>query len=122
MDFIWVILSLIGVLGLFFLLIYGLNKLNKKIGVVTGSKMRVLDRVTVGRDGMLFVVSVGGKLILMSSTSQHIEKICDLEMSPEEYAAQLQATNGEAVSFSTIFASMMNKNKTNDSDEADYHD
>ena len=66
MDIIWVIFSLIGVLGLFFLLIYGLNKLNKKIGIVSGSKMRVLDRVNIGRDGMIMVVSVAGKLMLIS--------------------------------------------------------
>ncbi len=111
MDLIWVIISLIGVLGLFFLLIYGLNKLNKKIGVVSGSKMRIIDRVNIGRDGMIFVVSVGGKLMLLSATAQHIEKICDLDMTPEEYSRQLQQDSAQAqANFASVFASMMSRN------------
>ncbi len=120
MDLIWVIFSLIGILGLFFLLIYGLNKLNKKIGVISGSKMRILDRVTIGRDGMIFVVSVGGKLMLLSATSQHIEKICDLDMSPEEYSAQLRQDSQQLqTNFATVFASVMNRNKEEPDSEKD---
>lgn len=112
MDLIWVIFSLIGILGLFFLLIYGLNKLNKKIGVISGSKMRILDRVTIGRDGMIFVVSVGGKLMLLSATSQHIEKICDLDMTAEEYTAQLREDSQQLQNnFAAVFASVMKRNK-----------
>ncbi len=111
LDLIWVILSLIGVLGLFFLLLYGLNKLNKKISVVSGSKMRILDRVTIGRDGMILVVSVGGKLMLLSATSQHIEKLCDLDMTPEEYSLQLQQDSAVAqANFASVFASLMKRN------------
>ena len=109
MDLIWVIVSLIGVLGLFFLLIYGLHKLNRKIGVVSGSKMRILDRVNIGRDGMIFVVSVAGKLMLLSATSQHIEKICDLDMTPEEYTIQLQQDSSQT-GFSSILASVITRN------------
>lgn len=120
MDLIWVVLSLIGVLGLFFLLIYGLNKLNKKIGVISGSKMRILDRVTIGRDGMIFVVSVGGKLMLLSATSQHIEKICDLDMSPEEYSLQLQQDSAQAqANFASVFASVIKRNSGKQDPEKD---
>ncbi len=120
MDLIWVILSLIGVLGLFFLLIYGLNKLNKKIGVISGSKMRILDRVTIGRDGMIFVVSVGGKLMLLSATAQHIEKICDLDMSPEEYSLQLQQDSAQAqANFASVFASVIKRNSEKQDPEKD---
>lgn len=111
MDIIWVIFSLIGVLGLFFLLIYGLNKLNKKIGIVAGSKMRVLDRVTIGRDGVIMVVSVAGKLMLISATSQHIEKLCELDMTPEEYVQQLQSDAEQTkTNFSSVLASVMSRN------------
>ncbi len=116
MDLFWVILSLIGVLGLFFLLIYGLNKLNKKIGVISGSKMRILDRITIGRDGMIFVVSVCGRLMLLSATAQHIEKICDLDMTPEEYTQQLQNDAAQTqANFASIFASAMSR-KTAETD------
>ena len=57
MDILWVVFSLIGVLGLFFVLIYALRKLNRGISVMSGGKMRIIDRVSVGRDGMLLVVS-----------------------------------------------------------------
>ncbi len=111
MDIIWVIFSLIGVLGLFFLLIYGLNKLNKKVGVISGSKMRVLDRVTIGRDGMIMVVSVAGKLMLLSATSQHIEMLCELDMTPEEYMQQLQNDAQQTRNnFSAVLASVMSRN------------
>ena len=120
MDLIWVVLSLIGILGLFFLLIYGLNKLNKKIGVISGSKMRILDRVTIGRDGMIFVVSVGGKLMLLSATSQHIEKICDLDMSPEEYSLQLQQDSAQAqANFASVFASVIKRDSGKQDPEKD---
>ena len=120
MDLIWVFISLIGILGLFFLLIYGLNKLNKKIGVISGSKMRILDRVTIGRDGMIFVVSVCGKLMLLSATSQHIEKICDLDMSPEEYSMQLrQDAEQTQANFASVFASIMTRNTEKSDPEKD---
>lgn len=123
MDLIWVIISLIGVLGLFFLLIYGLNKLNKKIGVVSGSKMRILDRVTIGRDGMIFVVSVGGKLMLLSATAHHIEKICDLDMTPEEYISQLREDSAQAqANFASVFTSIMSRNNGNSDPEKENND
>ena len=123
MDLIWVIISLIGVLGLFFLLIYGLNKLNKKIGVVSGSKMRILDRVTIGREGMIFVVSVGGKLMLMSATAQHIEKLCDLDMTPEEYISQLQNDSAQAqANFASVFTSVMSRNNGGSNPEKENND
>lgn len=120
MEYIWVILSLVGILGLFFLLIYGINKLNKKIGVFSGSKMRILDRITIGRDGMIFVVSVGGRLMLLSATSQHIEKICDLEMSPEEYEQQLRQGNADVqMSFISALKSVMSRNTEQQNPEKD---
>ncbi len=79
------ILALIGVLGLFFAAFYLIRKLNLRVASVSGSRMRVLDRIAVGRDSFLMVVSVGGRLMLISSTPQRVEKLCDLEMSEEEY-------------------------------------
>ena len=118
MDLIWVIVSLIGVLGLFFLLIYALHKLNRKIGVVSGSKMRILDRVNIGRDGVIFVVSVAGKLMLLSATSQRIEKICDLDMTPEEYSLQLQQDIAQS-GFSSVLASVISWNTEKSESEKD---
>ena len=120
MDIIWVVFSLIGVLGLFFILLYGVNKLNKKVGIISGSKMRVLDRITVGRDGMIMVVSVGGKLMLIGATSQHIAKLCDIDMTPEEYTQQLQQDAAQVKSnFASVLASAMSRKDSGKENEND---
>ncbi|MDE6580383.1 MAG: flagellar biosynthetic protein FliO [Ruminiclostridium sp.] len=75
MDWLQWLLSFIGVIGLIFFLFYALRKLNKGISVKSGSRLRVLDRVSIGRDSMLLVVSVCGKVILLGVTSQRIEKL-----------------------------------------------
>lgn len=102
MDWIVWIFSLLGVLGLIFLLFYALKKLNKSVSVGTGSKLRVLDRVNLGRDGMLLVVSVDGKLMLIGVTPQRVEKLCDLESTEEEYLK-----GSEAQDFKSVLASVL---------------
>ena len=57
--------------------VYAMKKLKRGVGYVHGNRMKVIDRVSLGRDGMLAVVSVGGKLILIGVSGQHIEKISD---------------------------------------------
>lgn len=94
-----------GVLGLIALLFYALRKLNKRVSIGTGSKLRVLDRVNLGRDGMLLVISVNGKLMLVGSTPQRIEKLCDLDMTEEEYSSL-----NDAPDFKTVFSSLWKKN------------
>ena len=117
MDILWVVFSLIGVLGLFFVLIYALRKLNRGISVMSGGKMRIIDRVSVGRDGMLLVVSVAGKLMLVSATSQRIEKLCDLEMTPEEYAAQQVGAENAGMSFGQALSAVMGRKKGEEKDK-----
>lgn len=108
MQVLWIVVSFAAVFGLLFLLLYGLKKLNNGISVNSGSKMRVLDRVTVGRDGMLLVVSVGGKLLLIGATPQHIEKLGELDMSPEEYSSQLRSEVQQG-GFAAAFAAAMKR-------------
>lgn len=108
MQALWIVVSLAAVFGLLFLLLYGLKRLNSRVGVNNGGKMRVLDRVTIGRDGLLLVVSVGGKLLLIGATPQHIEKLGELDMTAEEYSAQLRE-EGAQVGFSAVLAAMMNR-------------
>lgn len=117
MDILWVVFSLIGVLGLFFVLIYALRKLNSGISVMSGGKMRIIDRVSVGRDGMLLVVSVAGKLMLVSATSQRIEKLCDLDMTAEEYAAQQIGTENTGMSFGQALSIAMGRKKGGEKDK-----
>ena len=88
LNILWVVLSLAAVLGLFFILVYATKKLNTGLGYVNGNRMKVIDRISLGRDGMLVVVSVAGRLMLIGVTGQHVEKLADLDMTPEEYLAQ----------------------------------
>lgn len=102
LDWIVWLCSFLGVLGLILLLFYALKKLNKRVSIGTGSKLRVLDRVNLGRDGMLLVISVNGKLMLIGSTPQRIEKLCDLEMTEEEYSSLENAPDFKSV-FSALW-------------------
>ena len=103
MDWIQWLLSFIGVLGLMAVLFYALRRLNKRIST-GGGRLRVLDRIRIGRDGMLLVVSVCGKVMLVGVTSQRIERLCDLDITEEEYTADRQ--NGD---FMSVFSAMMSK-------------
>ena len=103
MNWIQWLLSFIGVLGLIFVLFYALRRLNKRVSV-SGGRLKVLDRVSIGRDGMLLVVSVCGRVMLIGVTNQRIEKLCDLEVTEEEYTA-----NRENTDFVSVFSAMMGK-------------
>ena len=103
MDWIQWLLSFIGVLGLIAVLFYALRKLNKRIST-GGGRLKVLDRISIGRDGMLLVISVCGKVMLVGVTSQRIEKLCDLDVTEEEYSADRQGGD-----FMSVFSAVMGK-------------
>jgi flagellar biosynthetic protein FliO len=110
MDWLQVALSLIGVLGLIMMLFYGLSKINRRVTAAAGGRLKVLDRINLGREGMLLVVSVGGKLMLLGVTSQSIRLLTELPFSEEEYMKQLPG--GEGVPFAQVFAQFLKpKNK-----------
>lgn len=119
MEFIQVVLSLIGVIGLIIVLLYALRKLTKRVSVIGGSRLKVLDRISVGRDGMVLVISVSGKLMVIGATPNHIEKICDIEMSEEEYTAQSANTPAEGSFLAALSTVMANKRaeKTGNADK-----
>lgn len=105
MDWLQWLLSFIGVLGLIFFLFYALKKLNKGVSVKSGNRLRVLDRVNLGRDGMLLVVSICGKLMLLGATSSRVEKLCDLDITEEEYGIQ------QSGDFKSVLSSVLGKNR-----------
>jgi flagellar biosynthetic protein FliO len=121
LDVLWVVLSLVGVLGLFFILVYATKRLNSGIGYVNGNRMKIVDRVSLGRDGMLVVVSVAGKLMLFGVTGQHIEKLADIDMTPEEYSERTSSpeNNGNTMSFASAFAEVIRKKKGREKDNGD---
>ena len=122
MDWLRLGLSLVGVVGLIVLLFYALRKLNKVKRVTAGGKMHVIDRVNLGKDGMLLVVSVCGKLMLIGAGAGKIEKLCDLDMTEEEYYPE----GAEApVDFKSVLSGIMGKEKSpsdEEKKEEDGHD
>lgn len=115
MDWVQWLLSFIGVLGLIFVLFYALRRLNKRV-TISGGRLKVLDRISIGRDGMLLVVSVCGSVMLIGVTSQRIEKLCDLDVTEEEYSA-----NRENADFMSVFSTMMGKKaQQQDQDDQKY--
>lgn len=103
LDWLQWLLSFIGVLGLIFFLFYALKKLNKGISVKSGSRLRVLDRVNIGREGMLLIVSVCGRVMLLGVTAQKVDKLCDLDISEDEYLSMEQTPDFKSVLASAFF-------------------
>jgi flagellar biogenesis protein FliO len=87
MQVLQMIISLLGLLGLFFLMIFGLRRLSGRISAFGSERLRVVDRVVLGQGSMIMVVNVGGKLVLVGATPQKIEKIADLDAELSEYLA-----------------------------------
>jgi flagellar biogenesis protein FliO len=103
-DLLWITISLLGVLGLIFLSFFGLRMLNRRIST-SGGRLRVVDRAVLGRESMILVVSVCGKLILVGVSQQRVEKLSDLDMSEEEYTEAAFA-NARVLPFSDIISSI----------------
>lgn len=112
MEYFQMIMALIGVLALVFLLYWLMKKLNKRVSVSDSRHIKVLERINLGPDKMLLLVSVCGKCMVLGVTSNHTEKICDLEQTEEELTERPEGSNpsfGE--SFKTIMGNMLNKKK-----------
>jgi len=120
MDILYVTIALLGVLGLMFLTFFGIRMLNRRIST-SGGRLRVIDRATLGRDSMLLVVSVCGKLMLVGVSSQRIEKLSDLDITEEEYVEKAFSDAGKfkTLPFSDILSSFINKREDKDKDDED---
>ena len=105
MQYFQMIMALVGVLALVFALFWILKKLNARTAIYNSKNMRILERINLGPDKMLLLVSICGKCMVLGVTSGHTEKICDLEESEEE----LTAAAASAPSFKESFSSVMNK-------------
>jgi flagellar biogenesis protein FliO len=109
MDILYITISMLGVLGLMFLTFFGLRMFNRRIST-SGGRLRVIDRATLGRDSMLLVVSVCGKLILVGVSPQRVEKLADLDVTEEEYVeTAFSSANKGVLPFSDILSSFMRK-------------
>ncbi|MCL2696939.1 MAG: flagellar biosynthetic protein FliO [Oscillospiraceae bacterium] len=113
MEWIRLILSLTGIIGLIFFMFWMLRKVGKMQAVASGNKLRIIDRANTGRDSSLLVVSVSGRLMLMGVSAGRIEKLCDLDIHEEEYfgPAGENADKPPGIKFSDILTNFINPNK-----------
>lgn len=110
MEYFQMIMALVGVLALVFVLFWLMKKLNKHVMVSDSRNMKILERINLGPDKMLLLVSICGKCMVLGVTSNHTEKICELDVSEEELMPKNDGQNptfGE--SFKTVLGNMMNK-------------
>ena len=107
MQYFQMIMALIGVLALVFVLFWIMKKFNARTTLYNSKNMRILERINLGPDKMLLLVSICGKCMVLGVTSGHTEKICDLE----ESEAELTAVTESAPSFKESLKTMMDNFK-----------
>ena len=95
MEYFQMIMALIGVLALIFVVFWLMKKFNKHIAVSDSKNMKILERINLGPDKMLLLLSVCGKCMVVGVTANHTEKICDLAQTEEELTAETLSANGE---------------------------
>ena len=109
MQYFQMIMALIGVLALVFVLFWIMKKFNARTTLYNSKNMRILERINLGPDKMLLLVSICGKCMVLGVTSGHTEKICDLEESEEELAAVTESNPSFKESFRTVMDNFMKK-------------
>ena len=113
-DNTYTVLSLLGSLVLFALILvlawFCIRWLGGQYRQSTaGNRVKVLERIALAPDRSLLVVRAGGQVLLLGMTSQHIEKIAELD--PEEFPDKLVSAV-ENKTFSTALEAVLNKNFT----------
>ena len=112
MEYFQMIMALVGVLALVFALFWVMKKLNRHVSLSDSRNMKILERINLGPDKMLLLVSVCGKCMVLGVTSSHTEKICDLELTEDELVPK---DGGSAPSFcesfKTVLGNMLGKDK-----------
>ena len=111
MEYVQLVCALIGVLALIFLFFWILRKVNKGILSVSGKRLKVLDRASLGGEKSVVVVSVAGKCMVLGVTAGRIDKIEDLSITEEEYMSELYPEgSGRQDNFFAAFSDAMAKN------------
>ncbi len=104
------IMALIGVLALVFVVFWLMKKWTKRVALYDSKNMKILERINLGPDKMLLLVSVCGKCMVLGVTSSHTEKICDLEQTEDELTA-VPETNGANPTFKESFKTVLENMK-----------
>ena len=110
MIYFQMIMALVGVLALVFVIFWLMKKFNARVSLTDTRHLKVLERVNLGPDKMLLIVSVCGKCMLLGVTTQSTEKICDLDETEEELLAK-QSNKQSFPTFSESFKTILGKKK-----------
>lgn len=97
MEYIKVVVSLIGVLLLIFATYYGARWMNRKAQFSQGKALKVIERVNIGPDKCMLIANIGDKYMLLGVSASHIEKICDL--TADDLPPQNSVAEGGRMSF-----------------------
>lgn len=111
MNYFQMIMALIGVLALVFVIFWLMKKFNARVTLTDTRHLKVLERVNLGPDKMLLIVSVCGKCMLLGVTSQSTVKICDLDESEAELCAK-SADRQSFPTFTESFKTILGKKKS----------
>lgn len=114
MNYFQMIMALIGVLALVFVIFWVMKKFNARVSLTDSRHLKVLERVNLGPDKMLLIVSVCGKCMLLGVTAQSTVKICDLDETEEELVAK--QSDKQFPTFSESFKTILGKKKAENSD------
>lgn len=117
MNYFQMIMALIGVLALVFVIFWVMKKFNARVTLTDTRHLKVLERVNLGPDKMLLIVSVCGKCMLLGVTSQSTEKICDLDETEEQLCAK--QADKTFPTFTESFKSILGKKKAASSDNGE---
>ncbi len=112
MEYFQMIMALLGVLALVFLLFWAMKKLNKRVTLSDSRNMKILERINLGTDKMLLLVSICGKCMVLGVTNGRVEKVHELEETEEQLLTMNDKKGGNPTfkeSFKTVFKDMMNK-------------
>lgn len=111
MQYFQMIMALVGVLALVLGLFWLMKKFNKRIVMSDSRNLKILERINLGPDKMLLLVSVCGKCMVLGVTSSHTEKLYELEETEEELLARAEeeAPPSFAESFKTVLGNMKKK-------------
>lgn len=109
MQYFQMVMALIGVLALVFLLYRIMKKFNSRTVLYDSRNMKILERINLGPDKMLLLVSICGKCMVLGVTSSHTEKICDVEGDEETLMMSSNENPSFKESFKTVLDNMRKK-------------
>ncbi|MBQ8568090.1 MAG: flagellar biosynthetic protein FliO [Oscillospiraceae bacterium] len=108
-EIITILISLIAVIGIMVLSMFGLKKLMKKFNFQNqfGSGMKIISCMGIGQDKSLAAVSVGTKKLLLGITATEIKVLTELSDEDIEMLMPPEQAQPDGRSFAEILAENM---------------